>query len=297
MSARLNLDIPPHDQDGSNVAGAPTVSINNPDDQGPIGDYFAHWFDRVNAAQASQPHWITPVATVTPRLEEEFRFDFGFQQLGNGAAVTNYGMGKGLELIPTTSNEILFNIPNYEIRTNTKQAEGFGDDPFFVVKQRLLSANEETGNYILTGFLSIQAPTGITAFTNDAYVITTTIAGGKGYGSFDIQATIGVSYPLSHETTIGTSVATNVTFQYHVTKILWPEFEVNYTYWTDGGRGGKNQIFLTPGVVFGRFPVTGRLKAIVGVAYQIAVTPKLVTLPALTPLYNSQFILTTRLAF
>ena len=34
-----------------------------------ISDYFAHWFDRVKEAQASQPRWMTPLVTVTPRLE------------------------------------------------------------------------------------------------------------------------------------------------------------------------------------------------------------------------------------
>lgn len=72
----------------------------------PITDYFAAWFDRVDAAQASQPHWMTPITTVTPRLEEEFRYDQFQQFLGNGAEVNNYFGGKGLELIPTTSNEI-----------------------------------------------------------------------------------------------------------------------------------------------------------------------------------------------
>ena len=39
----------------------------------PIADYFLHWFDRSNAAQASQPHWMTPITTVTPRLEQEYQ--------------------------------------------------------------------------------------------------------------------------------------------------------------------------------------------------------------------------------
>ena len=34
-----------------------------------------HWLSRVSATQAEQPHWTTPVATVTPRLEQEYRFD------------------------------------------------------------------------------------------------------------------------------------------------------------------------------------------------------------------------------
>src|ERR1700681_3510317 len=36
------------------------------------------WFARVSRAQAAQPRWITPVVTVTPRLEEEFTIRFPF---------------------------------------------------------------------------------------------------------------------------------------------------------------------------------------------------------------------------
>ena len=32
--------------------------------------YFSSWFARVDKTQAEQPHWITPIATTTPRLEE-----------------------------------------------------------------------------------------------------------------------------------------------------------------------------------------------------------------------------------
>lgn len=261
------------------------------------GGYFAHWFDRVRAAQESQPHWITPVATVTPRLEEEFRLDAGFQHLGNGADLDNYGMGKGLELIPTTTNEIILNLPPYQRRTLRKPAEGFGDDPILLIKQRFLSANEQEGNYIVTGFLGVQAPTGINAFTNDAYVVTPTIAAGKGWGDFDVQATLGLAYPLSHIHEIGSSVVGNVAFQYHFGEVFWPELEVNATHWNNGLRGGKTQVFLTPGVVFGRFPIAGRMKAIFGLAYQFAVSPKVTTVPVLTPIYNHQLILTTRLTF
>ncbi len=34
---------------------------------------------RVSATQAEQPHWITPLVTVTPRLEQEIRTDFVHQ--------------------------------------------------------------------------------------------------------------------------------------------------------------------------------------------------------------------------
>src|ERR1700722_219384 len=262
-----------------------------------ITDYFDHWFDRVKQAQDSQPHWMTPIATVTPRLEEEFRYDQFWEQMGNGANLANFDSGKGLELIPTTSNEVLINLPPYEERTVKKPASGFGDWPFLTVKQRFFSANEQDGNYIVTGFLGVQAPTGAAAFTNDAWVITPTLAAGKGWGNFDVQGTIGVPIPLSHENTIGTSVVTNVALQYHLGQFFWPEIEANTTYWADGLRGGKFQTFITPGLVLGRFPIVGRIKAIVGVGYQFAVSPALTKTPVLTPTYQHAWILTARTAF
>jgi hypothetical protein len=79
----------------------------------PITEHFATWYDRVDAAQASQPHWMTPITTVTPRLQEEYRYDQFQQFLGNGAEVNNYFGAKGLELIPTTTNEILIKCPSF----------------------------------------------------------------------------------------------------------------------------------------------------------------------------------------
>ena len=269
-------------------AAAPTANVSG---------YFAHWFDRVNAAQASQPHWITPLVTVTPRLEEEVRYDQYWEHQATGAAITTYGSGKGLELIPTTTNEILLNPPIYDQRTVKKPAAGWGDDPFLVIKQRLLSANEEQGNYILTTFLGVQAPTGNRTFTNDAWVVTPTLAGGKGWGDFDIQATVGVPVPLAHERVIGTAVVTNVTLQYHVATYFWPEIEMNWTNWLDGVRGGKNQVFVTPGIVVGRFPIYGRVRLIVGGGYQLAVSPKLSREPVLTPVYDHAWIFTARVTF
>lgn len=277
--------------DAAASGAAPTVGGNS------IADWFAHWEDRVHVAQASQPHWMTPLATVTPRLEQEVRYDQVGEQLGNGAAVNVFDGGKGLELIPTTSNEIILNAPPYLQRFNKKAASGFGDWPFLLVKQRLLSANEQSGNYILTAFFSVQAPVGIAAFSNNAWVLTPTLAAGKGWGRFDVQATVGVPVPLENEREIGVQVATNVALQYHLGELLWPELEFNSIYWADGPRAGKTQLFITPGVIVGRILLGHGYKLIVGGGYQIAVSPKLTVTPVLTPLYKSAYLVTTRVAF
>jgi hypothetical protein len=280
------------------VAQAAPVPAPAPVYQTSLGDYFANWFNRVDATQAAQPHWMTPIVTVTPRLEEEFRYDQYWQHSGNNSNLDVFDAGKGLELIPTYTNEVLINLPPYQEREAKHSVTGFNDWPFLTVKQRLLSANEANGNYIVTAFLGFQAPTGATAFTNDSWVITPTIAGGKGWGNFDVQMTLGFGIPTDHASTIGTTMLWNTTFQYHFERVFWPEFEVNYTHWFDGLRGGKTQVFLTPGIVFGRFPLfDSRARLIIGGGYQFAVTPKLQLTPELTPIYNHAWIITGRLAF
>jgi hypothetical protein len=267
-------------------------------DQPRAPGFFDEWQARVHAAQESQPHWITPLATVTPRLEQEVRYDQVEEHSFNGGHTDRYGGGKGLELIPTSSTEVLINAPSYNDRDTTRPASGFADWQFLVVKQRLLSANEEQGNYIVTVFLGIQAPTGAETFTNHAWVVTPTLAAGKGWGDFDIQATAGVPIPTSHEEEIGTALVTNATCQYHLLRVFWPEVELNTTHWFDGERGGKTQVYVTPGLVLGRFPLfDNRVRAIVGAGYQYALAPKATTTPVSTPAYAHAWIFTARLAF
>ena len=266
---------------------------------GGLSDYFDNWFTRVEAAQASQPHWITPLVTVTPRLEQEVRYDQFWETRGNGSTLDVFDGNKGLELIPTETNEVLVNPPAYQYKDRTAHpANGWLDDQFLVVKQRLFSGNEEHGNYIVTAFLGLTAASGNAAFTNKNWVVTPTIAGGKGWGDFDIQATTGIAIPFKHQNTVGDSILTNVTLQYHLLTYFWPEFEINNTYWADGKqRGGKDQVLLTPGIILGRFVIYKRVKAIIGGGYQFAVAPKYVDTTEQTPAYYKNWILTARISF
>ncbi|BAP88515.1 putative uncharacterized protein [Burkholderiales bacterium GJ-E10] len=259
--------------------------------------YFSNWFQRVDEAQSSQPHWMTPLITVTPLLMEEYRYDQTTQHLGNGGTLDNYGGGKGLELIPTTTNEIIFNAPPYQVRSHVNPTSGWGDAPFFLVKQRLLSANEAQGNYVVTAFLGVQAPTGSPAFTSNAWVITPTIAAGKGWGNFDVQATLSASIPTTQQDVLGKAITTNAVIQYHLDKIFWPEFEISDTVWSGGLRGGMNQVILTPGVILGRLHLAGRANLSIGAGYQFAVAPSLTKTPVLTPLYDTGWVFTGRVTF
>ncbi|MDA8233130.1 MAG: hypothetical protein M0006_17505 [Magnetospirillum sp.] len=267
-------------------------------DDGTDGDYLSQWFDRVDKTQAEQPHWMTPMVTVTPRLEEEVRYDQNWQRLPhNGATLTNFDGGKGLELIPAERVEVLINAPPYQDRSwngkTSPQVNGFGDWPFLTVKYRIAAENEQNGNYIVTAFLGASAPTGNDAFTNHQYVVTPTIAAGKGWGNFDVQSTLSYNVLTGRGASVAPvapAVASNTAFQYHLGQYFWPEFEVNYSYWYEGERVGLHQVLLTPGVIVGRFPIYGRLKLVAGLGYQIAVTPTM-------PTYRNNLIATVRVPF
>src|ERR1022692_1652140 len=103
-----------------------------------IEDYFVNWFPRVTQIQSEQSHWVTPLVTVTPRLEEEVRYDQLFQSSKNGLATDNFGNGKGLELIPFQNTEVIIGMPAYLSRNMPRGTDGFADWPF-LVKYRLLS--------------------------------------------------------------------------------------------------------------------------------------------------------------
>ena len=237
------------------------------------GDGFVdRWFDMVSATQAAQPHWITPVATTTPRLEQEFRYDIDWQTNNEHVTSENYGGGKGLELIPQKNLELILTAPPaYVVHNDPAKRDGFGDWSF-LVKYRILASNEEHGNYILTAFLGVSFPTG--QFKNGATnsIITPTIAYGKGFRNFDVQGTFGVSLPAGNEAAIGRTYPWNNAFQYRVYRKLWPEVEVNYTHFQDGPNNGKTQVFLTPGLVLGKFHLWRELGLTFGGGFQIAAT-------------------------
>jgi hypothetical protein len=234
-------------------------------------DFFTAWEQRASRIQADQPHWITPLVTVTPRLEQELRYDVATRTQPNGTTFTNYGVGKAIELIPFDPIELIIGAPPYMLRHSTTEASGWGDWPL-LLKARILSANEEHGDYILTAFLGGSVPTGGKVNGTGAGSVTPTVAGGKGFGDFDAQGTFGVNLPTGDVASIGRALQYNAALQYRVDRILWPELELNGTSWRDGEHEGMNQEFITPGIVLGRLKLHDRLGLTFGFGEQIAVT-------------------------
>src|SRR3984893_2296631 len=181
---------------GLGMLGRESLAADETTERGPVSSFLDAWFATSDAAKEAQPHWMTPVVTVTPRLEQEYRYDQTWQNRPKSTDITNYGGGKGLEVIPTFNTEIIIGEPAYMTRTTPKGSVSGWADETLLVKYRVLSGNEEHGNYIVTGFLGVSAPTGNAAFTNHDTIVTPTIAAGKGWGTreagFDIQSTIGI---------------------------------------------------------------------------------------------------------
>ncbi len=263
------------------------------EDSSASSTFLDKWFATSDASKEEQPHWMTPVVTVTPRLEQEYRYDQSWQNRPKNVDLDNYGGGKGLELIPTDNTEVILGEPAYQTRiTRAGKTSGWADETL-LLKYRAATANEENGNYIATGFLGVSLPTGSDVFTNHQTIVTPTLALGKGWGSrssgFDIQSTLGIAIPTGDKRVLGVPIAWNTAFQGHVLEKLWPEIEANYTYFKAGPNEGKTQVAVTAGLVLGRFEVTRRVKLIVGGGYQKAVSS--------FHTFNHTWLMTARAAF
>lgn len=232
--------------------------------------FLDEWFSMATATQNEQPHWITPLATTTPRLEQEYRYDQQWQVHNSGLVTDNYGVSKGLEIIPEEHIEIIVGEPPY-VKDNPDSPNGWGDWQF-LLKYRIAAGNEEHGNYILTAFYQMSLPTG--QYEQGALnpVITPTIAYGKGFGNFSEQGTFGISLPTGNTAAIGRNLLWNNTFQYRIFRKIWPEVELNFTHYYQGEHSGYQVLYATPGVVLGRFKIHNRVGFTFGGGNEIATT-------------------------
>lgn len=99
-----------------------------------------------------------------------------------GVNLENYGLNKGLELIASENTELILGVPGYVKETSSKEdKEGFADASL-LLKYRFISANEENGNYIVTGFLGLTVPTGSANFTTGHNCAYTNYCGWQGLG-------------------------------------------------------------------------------------------------------------------
>jgi hypothetical protein len=230
---------------------------------------------------------VAPASTIVQLA----RVDFVRQYTSTHTLTWNYDNGKGVNFIPFARTEFDINLPPYIQHNTPKAADGAGDIAL-AAKYRMFAASEG-GNYSTAVQVAFSIPTGSYKNGAAAATVTPSFVGGKGFGKFDIQSGIGGVLPTSSGKTIGKTILWNTVVQYRVGKYLWPELEVNSSYFHGGPNDGKNQTFLTPGLMVSKFKLRSdprdRLALLVGGAMQIATSSY--------HSYNHGLILTSRLTF
>ena len=260
--------------------------------------FWSDWFKIIRQARDTQPAWSSPLVTTTGLLEDRLRVDGVLVRAGNGTDTAELDQSRGLALTIGPATEIQLGAPSYIVRqpASGPQVDGFSDWPIVRLHERLASKPQDEGDYVLTALLQVQAPTGRRRLTNDAWVIAPTLASGKGWGNFDIQATVSAALPLANSETLGHPLQTNIAFQYHTGRVFWPEVEASWTYSPDGRRAGLHQVFLTTGLVLGRFQISDHVLFTTGAGYEFAVAPAYRARP-LTPAFDRGWRVTTRFNF
>jgi len=258
------------------------------------GGFYAWWSARTNATQAKQPAWAVPLVTTYTGLFQVVRTDILRQIAPARTDTWNLDNGKGVNFIPTGSTEVDINLPAY-IKHNSKTVDGWGD--FSVLgKYRLSSGNAKHGTYTVSTWVLATFPTGTYKNGSTKPSLQPNVGGGKGFGNFDVQSSIGATLPTGNPAvnTSGRPVLWNTAAQYRVAKLFWPELESNATFYKGGTNDGKTQEFITPGLIIGKCGIhPGDPKSRPGLAFgggmQIA-TSHFHT-------YNHELILTARWIF
>jgi len=177
--------------------------------------------------------------------------------------------------------------PNYLVHQSNTQ-DGIGDLAW-QVKFRVFSETEHKGDYFIGFFMGGSFPTGKSPNGTGHAILTPTLAAAKGLGPWDIQSTVGANLPASGTNTLGRTVIFNTAIDYRIKGKIWPMLEQNSTFWSGGTLDGKKQVFLTPGLILGIFPLVKRLHVGIGGGLQTAVTSY--------HQYNHRWILSTRFPF
>jgi hypothetical protein len=256
-------------------------------DPAPNDGWLSSWLRRAAEGRARQPHTVAPLVTTHNALVQQFRYDGYLQQDPNGNWTTNAGTGRGLEIMPTSRLEVQLAMPPY-LTHQSSVSDGIGDWSF-LVKFRAFSAPEGDGAYFVGFVLSAAFPTGNTANSAGHAVWNPALAFGKGWGNFNLQNSFGGTLPQTGAYVLGRTIVLNDVAQYRIKRVVWPMLEANSTFYSGGHNAGRKQVFLTPGIVIGSFPITGRLRIAVGAGEQIAVTQ--------FHTYNHRYILSLRLPF
>ena len=244
--------------------------------------WWARYEARVSATRANQPHFATPLVTTNPQVEQRLRADFTRQSLPGGQTQWNDGGGNGVQVIPLPRTEFRLSVPPFLSHSNAKVLDGFGDVGLRL-KYRLYGSNEQHRNAIVSGMLAATIPTGKQKNGSCCAVLTPTLDASKGFGPVTLVSLVSGTLPVSNTRGLGRSVIWNSAAEVKVLRYVWPEVEINSTWFYGGKNDGKVQTFATPGLVVSRLPLLpgrgpggatpqGGLLLTLGAGEQIALT-------------------------
>lgn len=272
------------------IAAIAVQSLSN--SYGVAQNFFSNWQNRVRATSARQPGWAVPVIAPPSGIVQLVRADFVRQYTSTHYLTWNYDNGKGLNLIPYYNTEVDINLPAYIQHNNPKVLDGAADFSM-VAKYRPFSGNELHGNYSVSFQVAATGATGSYKNGTARNTFTPTVIGGKGFGKFDIQSSLGGTLPVGSVQAIGRTIAWNTVAQYKLAKIFWPEVEVNSSFYHLGPNDGKNQTFVSPGLMVSKIKFRreskDRLALVFGGGMQMATS----TYHA----YNHGLVFTSRITF
>ena len=63
--------------------------------------------------EASEPDWLSPLATTSGRIKDEVRYDLWRQTTPTGGTISTFAGGKGLEFIAAPRVQFLLGVPSY----------------------------------------------------------------------------------------------------------------------------------------------------------------------------------------
>ena len=217
------------------------------------GNFYARWSAQTNAIQSKQPAWPPPLVTTYVELFQVVRTDMIRQIAPKGTYTWNIDNSKGVSFITPGNLEFDIDLPPY-IKHNTTAVDGWGDFSF-LAKYRIASGNARHGTYALSVWALTTVPTGQAKNGSTNASVQPNIAGGKGFGNFDVQSTFGATLPTGNPATnaSGRPMVWNTAAQYKIGKVFWPELESNATFFKGGPNDGKTQEFITPGITIGKF--------------------------------------------
>jgi len=218
--------------------------------------FFNQWQARASATQAKQPAWAVPVITTFTGLIQVARTDLVRQITPARTDTWNLDNSKGLNLVPWANTELAVDLPpfiKHNLPAPASSKDGFGDISF-LAKYRIATGNAKHGNYTLSAWALTTVPTGSYKNGSINASVQHNLGGGKGFGNFDVQSTLGATLPTGSPaiTASGRPVLWNTVAQYRIGKLFWPELESNATFYKGGANDGKMQEFVTPGIIIGK---------------------------------------------